>query len=99
MQARPDDSPQPSSVIREPDLLQSRLVLSSGRGYARVYERVQRRAAHGAILDAVEAAGGRVLFATAPNTAPLFVAVEGPDGDRTGICAYVFSANQVTTRN
>lgn len=60
---------------------------------------MQRRAAHGAVLDAVEAAGGRVLFATAPNTAPLFVSVEGPDGDRTGICAYVFSANQVTTRN
>ncbi|HEU4975264.1 MAG TPA: hypothetical protein VFT50_09260 [Baekduia sp.] len=71
----------------------------SGRAYAKVYERVQRASAHGSVLDAVQASGGRVLFASGPSTAPLFVAAEGPDGDRTGICAYVFTANQVKTKN
>jgi hypothetical protein len=75
------------------------MVLLSGRSYARVYERVQRTSAHGAVTAAVEAAGGRLLLSSGPSTAPLFVSAEGPDGDRTGLCAYVFSANQVTTRN
>jgi hypothetical protein len=51
------------------------------------------------IEQATAASGGRVLFSSGPSTAPLFMSVEDPDGARTGLCAYVFSANHVGTRN
>lgn len=44
-------------------------------------------------------AGGRLLFTSGPSTAPLFLAIEDPAGARVGLCAYVFAANQVKTRN
>jgi hypothetical protein len=64
-----------------------------------VYAPVRRRAAHGVVEHVVEASGGRVIFSSGPAIAPLFVGIEGPDGDRIGVNAYVFHANQVTTRN
>jgi hypothetical protein len=51
------------------------------------------------IERAVDASGGRLLFSSGPSVAPLFVGVEGPDGDRVGVSAYVFHASKVTTRN
>lgn len=72
---------------------------SAGRMYARVYPRVQRRADHGLVEEAVVASGGRLLFTSGPTAAPLFLGIEDPDGDRLGVAAYVFHANRVTTRN
>lgn len=69
------------------------------RTYARVYAPVQRRAGHGLVEDAVIASGGRLLFSSGPSSAPLFVGIEGPDGDRVGAMAYVFHAGKVATRN
>jgi len=40
-----------------------------------------------------------VLFSSGPSSAPLFLGIEDIDGQRVGICAYVFLANQVKTRN
>lgn len=74
-------------------------MLSSGRTYARIYEGVNRSQAHSALEDAVKRSGGRVLFASAARSAPLFMALEDPLGLRTGLCAYVFVASQVVTRN
>jgi hypothetical protein len=71
----------------------------AGRTYARVYAPVRRGAAHGMVEHAVEASGGRVIFSSGPSIAPLFVGIEGPDGNRIGVNAYVFHANKVTTRN
>jgi hypothetical protein len=51
------------------------------------------------VEEAVDASGGRLLFSSGARSAPLLVAAENPDGDRTGLSAYVFSANQVRTRN
>lgn len=51
------------------------------------------------VEDAVAASGGRLLFSSGASTAPLFLGIEGPDGDRVGIAAYVFHANKVRTRN
>ncbi|MGN6871858.1 MAG: hypothetical protein ACTHMY_25995 [Solirubrobacteraceae bacterium] len=71
----------------------------SGRSYARRYERVLRREHHEFVKDAIERSGGRVLFATGPECAPLFLGVEDDHGQRVGVCAYVFLANQRLTRN
>lgn len=71
----------------------------SGRSYARRYERVQRRQHHALLEDAVARSRGRVLFASGPDTAPIFLGVEDDDGQRIGICAYVFLANRRVTRN
>lgn len=75
------------------------LVLGSSRTYARLYERVQRGAVHHMVEAAITASGGRLLFSSGPSTAPLFLGIEGPDGDRIGVTAYVFHANKVRTRN
>jgi len=71
----------------------------SERTYARLYERVHRRAVHDFVVEAVRASGGRILFSSGPSTAPLFVACEDPKGVRVGFAAYVFLANKVETRN
>ncbi len=71
----------------------------SGRSYARRFERVQRRKHHGFLVEAIERSGGRVLFTSGPDSAPQFLGVEDADGQRVGICAYVFLANRRVTRN
>jgi hypothetical protein len=71
----------------------------AGRTYARVYAPVQRGAGHGMVERAVSSSGGRLLFSSGPSSAPLFMGLEGHDGDRVGVTAYVFHANKVTTRN
>jgi Methylase-associated X1 len=71
----------------------------SGRSYAQRYERVQRRQHHAFFEDAVARSGGRVLFASGPDLAPLFLGIEDDAGQRVGICAYVFLANRRVTKN
>ena len=75
------------------------MTMVTGRDYWQVYSRVQRAEAHGAVEAAVTASGGRVLLSSGATSAPLFLAAEGPDGDRVGLCAYVFYANKITTPN
>lgn len=69
------------------------------RTYARVYAPVRRRVDHEYVESAVRLAGGRVIFASGSSTAPLYLGVEGPAGDRVGLTAYVFHANHVRTKN
>lgn len=71
----------------------------SGRSYAHRYERVERRKHHAFLEEAIERSGGRVLFSSGPDSAPLFLGVEDASGQRVGICAYVFLANRRETRN
>jgi hypothetical protein len=74
-------------------------VQDGGRSYARRYERVRRREHHEFIQQAIERAGGRILAASEPNQAPLFLGVEDDQGGRVAICAYVFLANRREIRN
>lgn len=74
-------------------------VANSGRSYARVYDRVQRRGHHTFLEEAVERSGGRVISSSGASKAPLFLGVEWANGERIGICAYVFLANRRATRN
>jgi hypothetical protein len=74
-------------------------VNESGRSYAHRYKGVQRREHHAFLEEAIERSGGRVLFSSGPDSAPLFLGVEDASGQRVGICAYVFLANRRETRN
>ena len=71
----------------------------AGRIYARGYAPVRRAPDHALIERAVAASGGQLLFSSGPSIAPLFLGVETPEGERIGINAYVFHANQAQTRN
>lgn len=71
----------------------------TGRSYARVYDRVRRREHHEFVQEAVERAGGRVLAASGPNQAPLFLGIEDDRQERLAMCAYVFLANRRDIRN
>lgn len=71
----------------------------AGRSYLRFYEGVQRRQHHEYLQAAVERAGGRVLWSSGSQTAPLFLAVADPNGSVIGLVAYVFLANRRDTRN
>ena len=71
----------------------------AGRAYARDYAPVRRAPDHALIERAVAASGGQLLFSSGPSIAPLFLGVETPGGERIGLNAYVFHANQVQTKN
>lgn len=71
----------------------------SGRSYVRSYERVQRRKHHDLLADAVQRAGGRVVWSSGPDVAPVYLTVEDPAGAVVGLMAYVFLANRKPTRN
>jgi len=71
----------------------------SGRAYVRTYERVQRRKHHEFLEAAVVRSGGRVLYSSGPDVAPLFLVVEDAEGARQGVMAYAFWANSKVTRN
>lgn len=49
--------------------------------------------------EALEASGCRILKASDPGRAPFRVTFEAPDGERMGVVAYAFSANQRETKN
>jgi hypothetical protein len=71
----------------------------SRRSYVRTYTGVRRHDAHAFVERAVRRAGGSVLWSSGPDVAPLYLAVEDPDGLRCGLMAYVFTANRRLTRN
>ena len=73
--------------------------LVAGRAYARVYRLSSRRAAvHERLLRAVEGSGGRLIYASQPDRAPVYLGVETPSGERVGVLAYPFTATQVLTK-
>lgn len=51
------------------------------------------------ILSALTSSGCRILRHPPPHEAPFRVSFEAPDGERIGIVAYAFFANQRRTRN
>lgn len=71
----------------------------TGRSYAQLYERVRRREHHDFVKKAIVRAGGRILAASPPDVAPLFLGIENDREERIAICAYVFLANRRATRN
>jgi hypothetical protein len=51
------------------------------------------------MIKALEDEGCRIIHAPAPNRAPFVITFETPAGERTGIIAYAFLANNTPTKN
>ncbi|GAA0711710.1 hypothetical protein Drose_01555 [Dactylosporangium roseum] len=71
----------------------------AGRSYARVYRTLKKDDLHRYLTDAVERSGGRLLYASAPNRAPVFLGVETPGGERIGVMVYPFRATHNKIKN
>jgi hypothetical protein len=71
----------------------------SRRAYVKAYERVQRREAHRLVEDAVERAGGRVVWSSGYGVAPLFLVFDDRRGTRSAVMVYAFAANRRVTLN
>jgi hypothetical protein len=67
--------------------------LIAGRAYARAYRIAGRSDVHDYLVQAVERSAGRVLFASRPDRAPVFLGVQGPGDERLGILCYPFRCN------
>ncbi|MBV8539184.1 MAG: hypothetical protein JO268_01200 [Pseudonocardiales bacterium] len=71
---------------------------SAGRSYARVYPVGKSRGdLHAFLMDAVQRSGGRVLYASEPTRAPVFLGVQGARDERIGLLIYPFRMTRVTT--
>lgn len=71
----------------------------AGRDYARVYEVGRRQDLHAFLRTAVEASGGRVLYASDPRRAPVYLGVQGASDERLGLLVYPFRMSRIQTRN
>jgi hypothetical protein len=65
----------------------------AGRSYAQVYRVAKRSDVHAFLRSAVERAGGEVLFMSPPNRAPVYLGIQGRNGERTGVLCYPFRCN------
>jgi hypothetical protein len=65
----------------------------AGRAYARIY-RVSRRAdLREFLIEAVARSGGTLLYASAPDRAPIFLGVQAEGDERLGLLCYPFRCN------
>ena len=71
----------------------------AGRTYARVYRVIGRVDLHTFIVDAVQRSGGRVLYASPPSRAPVYLGVQGVGDERVGLLVYPFRATHREIRN
>lgn len=65
----------------------------AGRSYARTYRQSGKRDIVEFLADAVHQSGGRLLYASGHNRAPVFLGVETSQGERIGIMVYPFRCN------
>jgi len=71
----------------------------AGRDYARVYDVERRQDLHAFLQEAVEASGGRVLYASEPRRAPVYLGVQGAQDERLGLLLYPFRMGRTITKN
>lgn len=71
----------------------------AGRAYARVYRVSGRADLVGFLVDAVERSGGRVLYASSSQRAPVYLGVQGVGEERVGLMVYPFRATHNVIRN
>lgn len=62
----------------------------AGRSYARVYRVAGRTDLHAFLVDAVSRAGGKVLWASPPTRAPVYLGIQAPADERIGVLCYLF---------
>lgn len=71
----------------------------AGRAFGEVY-RVQGRAdLHAFLLEAVTASGGRVVYASDPHRAPVYLGVQLDSDERIGMLVYPFRITRNTIKN
>jgi hypothetical protein len=70
-----------------------------GRAYARVYNVSGRQDLHAFLVEAVEASGGRVLYASDYRRAPIYLGVQGAGDERIGLLVYPFRMSRIPTQN
>jgi hypothetical protein len=71
----------------------------AGRSFGEVY-RVQGRAdLHAFLLDAVEESGGRILYASDPGRAPIYIGAQLDTDERIGMLIYPFRVTRNAIKN
>ncbi|WP_314648766.1 hypothetical protein [uncultured Microbacterium sp.] len=72
----------------------------AGRSFGEVYRVQNRFDLHDFLLNAVEASGGRVIYASEPTRAPVYLGVQLPSDERIGLLVYPFriTNNQIPNR-
>lgn len=69
------------------------------RAYALAYRVSGRADVHGFLCDAVAASGGKLLYASSPMRAPVYLGVQGTGDERLGLLCYPFRCTKRVTRN
>ncbi|MEU8660191.1 hypothetical protein [Actinoplanes philippinensis] len=70
--------------------------LIAGRGFGEVYRVTNRADLHAFLIAAVEASGGRVLYASDPGRAPVYLGVQLDSDERLGMLVYPFRVTRNT---
>jgi hypothetical protein len=71
----------------------------AGRAFGEVYRVQGRTDLHDFLVHAVEASGGRVLYASDPGRAPVYLGVQLDSDERIGMLVYPFRITRNTIRN
>jgi hypothetical protein len=71
----------------------------AGRHFGEVYRVQGRKDLHEFLLRAVEASGGRVIYASGADRAPVFLGVQLDSDERLGLLVYPFRVTRNTIRN
>lgn len=70
----------------------------AGRAFGEVYRVQGRSDLYDFLLRAVEASGGRVLYASDPGRAPIYLGVQLDSDERIGMLVYPFRVKKVKTK-
>ncbi|MBI5160193.1 MAG: hypothetical protein HY996_02060 [Micrococcales bacterium] len=71
----------------------------AGRAFGEVYRVQGRRDLHAFLLGAVRASGGRVLYASDPHRAPVYLGVQLDYDERIGMLVYPFRVTRNSIKN
>lgn len=71
----------------------------AGRTFAEVFRVQGRSDLHDFLVRSVEASGGRVLYASDPDRAPVYLGVQLDSDERLGMLVYPFRVTRNTIRN
>lgn len=71
----------------------------AGRSFGEVYRVQGRRDLHAFLVEAIETSGARVLYASSPDRAPVYLGVQLDSDERVGILVYPFRITRNVIRN
>ena len=85
--------------VPEGSILRVNEHLVAGREVGEVYRVSGRQDIHSFLLDAVESSGGRLLYASDANRAPVYLGIQAGSDERVGVLVYPFRITRNTIRN